>query len=259
MERATVKMLETPEYEDRLPRHLREYEANCATFLQGMSVEEIERAKAMGLIKEEHKHGRKTGRLILADTGREKSTEVCRNDDAATLFENSEVMSTPEVATMEADKLADVLAERFDLTPGQAEGIVAWYEAQLKAVVAEETSSILRRVIGFFLLADNAKMCAHALAHAARMARLTGFSSLRKSAEAIGVSVEGLRKVAWKWIELLKLPPLEGAKSTEAKARYSETQTKNHWRNQTCTLENLKTPASKAPKKRPSPSPSRPD
>lgn len=244
-------MLETEETDDRLPAHLREYEEECAAYLKGMTPEQIERAKAMGLIREERKNGKKTGRLTLSDTGRTIGDDLCRDDDAAALFENSAVHSTPEIATVSADKLADLLAERFDLTAGQAEGIVAWHNERLKAEVAQETSSILRRVIGFFLLADNAKMCAHALAHAARMARLTGFSSLRKSAEAIGVTVEGLRKVAWKWVEMLNLPSLEGAKSPEAKAAYSETQTKDHWRKRPCTLEKLKQPTAPATRPRP--------
>lgn len=235
-----MKMPAEPEYQERLPVHLQQYETECVKMIAAMSPEEIERAKSMGLIKEERKHGKKTGRLILSDTGRDNSTDVCKDDDAAVLFENSTVMSVPETVTASTDKLADLLAERFDLTEGQAEGIVAWHAERMKAEVAQETGAVLQRVIGFFLLADNAKMCAHALAHAARMARLTGFSSLRKSAEAIGVSVEGLRKVAWKWIELLKLPPLEGAKSPEARAAYSETQSNKHWRKKTCTLENLK-------------------
>ena len=240
-------MLEISETDDRLPPHLQRYEQECSKFLQGMSPEQVAEAKQMGLLHEVHKNGRRTGTYVLADTGREKAGDVCRDDDAAALFENSAVLSTPELITVSADKLADLLAERFDLTAGQAEGIVAWHQERLKVEVAQETSSVLQRVIGFFLLADNAKICAHALAHAARMARLTGFSSLRKSAEAIGVSVEGIRKVAWRWIELLGLPPLEGAKSSEAKARYSEDKKTNHWRNRTCTLENLAIPAATPP------------
>jgi hypothetical protein len=244
-------MLATPESDDRLPPHLQEYEKECAQFLQGMSPAEIEQAKQMGLLKEVYRNGRRTGTYVLADNGLEKATDVCRDDDAAVLFENSAILSTPELITVSADKLPNLLAEKFDLTEGQAEGIVAWHQERLKAEIAQETSSILRRVIGFFLLADNAKICAHALAHAARMARLTGFSSLRRSADAIGVSVEGIRKVAWKWVELLGLPPLEGAKSPEAKARYSADKKTNHWRNRPCTLENLAPGATPSPTKKP--------
>lgn len=236
--------------DDHLPPHLKEYERECAAYLARMSPAQIARAKSLGLLKEVRKNGRPTGEYVLSDTGRDRAVDVCADDDAAVLFENSAAHSTPELATAAADRLPDLLAEKFALTSEQARGIVEWHQERLKAEVAQETSTVLQRVIGFFLLADNAKLAAHALAHAARMAKLTGFSSLRKSAEAIGVSPEGIRKVAWKWVELLGLPPLEGAKSAEARAAYSEDKKTNHWRNRPCTMENLSaTGATPAPAK----------
>ena len=227
-------------YEDHGAQRDLAYEQRCAEHLAALTPAQLADYQARGLLHEVRRHGRKTGEYRLADTGRDVADDTCRDDDAGVLFANSTAMSAPETATVSADKLADLLAEKFDLTEGQAEGLVDWHRASVRAEVAAETGAVLQRVIGFFLLADNARMCAHALAHAARMARLTGFSSLRKSALAIGVTVEGLRKVAWKWVALLNLPPLEGAKSSEAKAAYSEVQTNGHWRKKLCTPANLK-------------------
>jgi hypothetical protein len=97
----------------------------------------------------------------------------------------------------------------------------------------------LNRVIGFFLQPGNLLVRAHALAHAARMAAISGLRSLRHSSEVCKVSVEAVRKVAWKWVELLKLPPLEGAKSDQAREKYRQDKQTNHWRSQTCSAENL--------------------
>jgi hypothetical protein len=51
-----------------------------------------------------------------------------------------------------------------------------------------------------------------------------------------------MRRVAWKWVEQLGLPPLEGAKSEEAREAYSKDKKSNHWRTKKCTLPQLTPP-----------------
>ncbi len=180
------------------------------------------------------------GLLATEDEGAGRET-TCMEGDATELFANS-MRASIEPARPES--LADELAEKFGVTATVAEQIARWHEAELRSEAERESGLMLRRVIGFFLQPGNLRIRAHALAHAARMATSMGFDSLRASARHISatdgkVSAEGVRKVAWQCVELLGLPPLEGAKSPEACAEYSKINKENHWRNQKCTLETL--------------------
>jgi len=87
-------------------------------------------------------------------------------------------------------------------------------------------------MIGLLLMPGNVMLRVHALAHASRMSKEFDLRSLRHSSEICKVTVEAVRKIAWKWVALLGFPPLEGAKSEEAKKKYSEDKKKNHWRKQ---------------------------
>ncbi len=169
----------------------------------------------------------------------EAERDLCREDDAAVLFENSTRMSTLVDFAGEVDRLPWLLRETFGLDEEQAEGLAAWHLATVERQVKMELSLKLNRVIGFFLQPGNLLVRAHALAHAARMAAISGLNSLRHSSKICGVSVEAVRKVAWRWVELLELPALEGAKSAEAKEKYRQDKLDNHWRSQTCDAESM--------------------
>lgn len=178
------------------------------------------------------------------DTGMKRADDVGRDDDVASTAANrSNVSEWPDMATA-VDRLSDVLLEQFDLKPTQAVAIAAFIEARVKQATMETQSLQLARIVGFFLAgSDNLQARAHGLAQAARMGASNGLGSLRQSAIACGVSHEWMRRVAWRWCELLSLPPLEGAKSAAACEAYREDKKTNHWRKRTCKQTKTETPA----------------
>ena len=171
------------------------------------------------------------GREPAPDSGREI---VCRVDAAVI----GDWHSGAEIDFAAAvDQLGDELAQNFGVTRQQGAALAAFIERRTTDALRERHSLMLARVVGFFLAgSENLQARAHGLAHAARMASLNGLRSLRHSAELCNVSVEWIRRVAWKWCDLLELPPLEGAKSAEARAAYSKDKQTNHWRTKKCTL-----------------------
>ena len=178
--------------------------------------------------------------IVGADCGDEQARRVGLSGDAADLGKNS-VLASHEVDFSGAvDKLPDWLMEEFDLTPGQAAGIMEWHEKARAKDEARERSLLLWRMIGFLMQDGNVRIRLHGLAHAARMGRMIsvpGFGalvSLRVSAKVLGVSVEAVRKAAWHWVDLLGLHPLDGAKSEEARESYRRDKQTNHWRSQKC-------------------------
>lgn len=177
--------------------------------------------------------GPDTGRDPAPDRGRKEV--VGREHD---ITEDLETHAGTEVDFAAAcDTLADQIMEQFaPLTPKQAEELAKFMAERADAALKEQGAIFLARIVGFFLLSsDNLTARAHGLAHAARMSRRNGLGSLRDSAKVCNVSHEWMRKVAWKWCELLGLPPLENAKSPEAKKAYSEDKKTNHWRNRKCS------------------------
>jgi hypothetical protein len=190
-----------------------------------LSVEERSALAAAGI------DGPDCGREPAPDQGREV---VCR-EDAAVICDRHCGVEIDYAAA--ADGLADQLAEDFGVTAAQAEALAKFIEGRTNDALRERHSLMLARIVGFFLAgSENLQARAHGLAHAARMASLNGLRSLRHSALLCGVSVEWMRRVAWKWCDLLELPPLEGAKSAEARAAYAHDKRTNHWRNKKCTL-----------------------
>ena len=167
------------------------------------------------------------------------------SDDATSLYNNSAALSMRVVT---ASELPEELAERFGMVLPEREraAFIVWHAQQVWEEVQRENAVLLRRLIGLFLEPGNLRIRVHALAHAARMAVAMGIRSMRHSAEMIRedgeeATVESVRKVAWRWVTLLDLPPLEGAKSDEAREAYRKDKLSNkHWRKQKCTLENLK-------------------
>jgi hypothetical protein len=183
---------------------------------------------------------------LTADCDRDPAPDRGRREVVGREHDASEDLETHggvEVDYAEAcDSLADKIQQEFGpMSRDQAERIAAFMAERAQAALIEQSSLILARIVGFFLLSsDNLQARAHALAHAARMAARNGLRSLRHSAEVCGVSPEWMRKVAWKWVEQLGLPPLEGAKSEEAREAYSKDKKTNHWRTKKCTqLPNL--------------------
>lgn len=169
------------------------------------------------------------------DTGNKRAEDVGREDDVAAVASNRSDMSDwPDMAAA-TDKLSDALMEEFGIGRAQATGIAALIEQRVSEATMETQSLQLARIVGFFLAgSDNLQARAHGLAQAARMAASNGLGSLRQSAKACGVSHEWMRRVAWRWCELLGLPPLEGAKSAAACEAYREDKKNNHWRKRTC-------------------------
>lgn len=169
------------------------------------------------------------------------------SEDAASLYSNS--MALAEYANMAeaVDGVPYEIAERFGIVipEGSRKPFLEWFTERMRLEVQRENSLLLRRLIGFLLRPGNLRIRAHALAHAARLAMAMGIRSLRHSVEIIRAggeeaSAEGLRKMAWKWVQVLDLVPLEGAKPPEACEAYRQDKLSDkHWRKEKCTLENL--------------------
>ena len=222
-------------YVDRQEAEERAYEEACLKWLASMTPAERKKAIEKGVVRVSHEHGKEV--LLIAQSPEYIGRDVCRDGDAADLFKDTLRLSEPP--DTECHALPEMLAERFGLDLDQAREIALWHMERVRRQAEAVNSRLLRRVIGYFIQPGNLLIRAHALAHAARMATISGFSSLRQSAEACKVSAEAVRKVAWKWVELLGLPPLDGCKSEEARRRYSEDKKTNHWRHQKCTKEHL--------------------
>jgi hypothetical protein len=224
------------EYELKQARYRAEHASACLDWLASSSPEEIQQMMDMGIVRKvRHKNG--TEELIAYLSDDEPAADLGRAEDLAEMLErwDCEGVSVRQDMAGHIDKLDNWLCEKFGVTPVQAKEIAVWHALAVHRKVRVETALTLRRVIGFFLLPEGSLLVrAHALAHAARMASINGLTSLRHSAELCRVSVEAIRKVAWQWIALLNLPPLEAAKSEEAKERYAEDKKTNHWRTQKC-------------------------
>jgi hypothetical protein len=178
------------------------------------------------------------------DTGTKHAEDVGRDDDVATTAANrDDVCDWPDMAAA-VDKLSDLLIEQFGVSRVQAGSIAAFIEERVRQATMETQSLQLARIVGFFLAgSDNLQARAHGLAQAARMGASNGLGSLRQSAKTCGVSHEWMRRVAWRWCELLGLPPLEGAKSAAACEAYRKDKTNNHWRKRTCKHTKTELPA----------------
>lgn len=137
-----------------------------------------------------------------------------------------------EVTDMAAniDTLADDLAERFDLTPGQAEGIAKWHTHQVQLEASRELAFFLSRIVGGLLFCANAKLRAAGLAFATNLASLHGFRSMRDYADKNALSVEAVSQATKFWKAELHIKHSPHSKSDEARASYRKAATENHWR-----------------------------
>lgn len=142
----------------------------------------------------------------------------------------------PENVTGSIDRLQDTLAEQFDLTPGQAEGIAEWHRKLLEAEATSGVALRLARAIGVLLRAKNLGLEVRAIAYATGTAGVNGLGTMRKCAPQISkedgrpVTVSALSKRACWWHGFLKLPPSPEMKSMAAVASYSKSRKENHWR-----------------------------
>src|SRR5207253_11020588 len=100
--------MSTSDYCDRQRERDAEYREACDAWLATATPEQIRESEEMGLIR----RNPKTGAPILADCGHDPADDLCREDDAMTLFGNSKVMGIEPDMAEAVDKLADILAER---------------------------------------------------------------------------------------------------------------------------------------------------
>lgn len=144
----------------------------------------------------------------------------------------------PDMAAC-VDDYVDEVIERLGI---QYAPFIRWLANLLKRPMDEELirnrSLLLARVSGYLVADENGKEKSNALAriHALlhsipRFASENGYSSMRASALACGVSPEWMRRTRDKCCDLLEIPiPAHGQKSKEAKMKYKHNAHTNHWR-----------------------------
>lgn len=134
------------------------------------------------------------------------------------------------------DRLEDVLAEEFDLTPGQAAGLVAWHREAARAEADGALALRLARLLGALFHCRNLRLEIHALMYATGTAGANGLGSMRKAVASIPgdsgspVTVAALSKRACWWRGHLQLPPLENMRSLRAVESYRQARLENHFR-----------------------------
>lgn len=136
------------------------------------------------------------------------------------------------------DTHVDRLVEKYGF---QNEKLIREVAEDLKRPMQEEIEKNRALMLGlavmYLIKSESTNILArcHQLMHAIpRLAVVTGFASMRKSAKACRVSPEWIRRGRDQWCEVLGLPiPVEGRKSEEARARYHVNGVTNHWRKQT--------------------------
>lgn len=135
------------------------------------------------------------------------------------------------------DTQVDRLIEKYG---AENETLIRAITADLKVPMQQEIEKnralMLGRVAMYLVKSESNNILArvHQLLHSIpRLAAITGFDSMRKSAKACGVSPEWMRRGRDRFCNELGLPiPAEGRKSDIAKAKYQTAATKHHWRHQ---------------------------
>jgi len=109
--------------------------------------------------------------------------------------------------------------------------------------IEKNRSLMLGRVVMYLIKSESNNLLArcHGLMHAIpRLAVISGFGSMRKSAKACGVSCEWLRRTRDMWCDRLGIPiPVDGRKTDEAREKYKLNGLTNHWRRQKCSLNRI--------------------
>ena len=185
-------------------------------------------------------------RAVLADKhGRIRADDGYIGNHTAHDISEIPIAAPPHDMADEIDTLADVLAETFDLTGGQAAGIVKWHQQRVKIEADKGLAIRLARLIGALFRAPNLRLQLVALAFATDTASANGLVSMRKAAkEIIGlkgrpVSPAAVSKIANHWVGFLELPPSACMKSTAATRSYSAARKENHWRKSSKRLSKL--------------------
>lgn len=114
--------------------------------------------------------------------------------------------------------------------------VVEDLKVPMQKEIEANRASMLARVVMYLIKSESNNILArcHQLMHAIpRLAVISGYPSMRKSAKACGVSCEWVRRGRDKACEMLGLPiPVDGRKSDQARERYAKNGRENHWRNQ---------------------------
>jgi len=170
----------------------------------------------------------KSGLRLSADAGGAINTQ--END-----ISDMQLGQSVDIAAL-VDKLWDVLAEKFDLTEGQARGIAHWHAQAVEEEAQDQQKVRFARLIAPLVAARNIRLEAVAIAFAANMAPSLGFSTQTAAALTIpGSDGEPITKaclnkrVNW-WSGFLNLPPAPGMRKASAVKSYSEARKVTHWR-----------------------------
>jgi len=157
-------------------------------------------------------------RIALSGAARKNARENLGEDEDASL----RAVSHWDVASA-VDTVPDELAEAFDLTAGQAEGVFAWHLSRLKAEVDREKGMQLGRIVGLLIKpAHDIRVVIYGLLFAAKLGALNGIASQTAAADELGLhraSVSHWKRV---WQKLLDLRDETYGKQESARRRMSE-------------------------------------
>jgi hypothetical protein len=154
------------------------------------------------------------------------------------LREDLQTVSYEDHPSERMDTLVDDLIERYG---SQYEMMIRDIVATVQKPIAEEMEhakgAAIGRIACYLVKGESKNIHAriHSLLHAIpRLAAVSGFRSMRASAEACGVSVQWIKVGRDNWCEILGIPvPAEGKKKPEAIEKYRQIATEDHWRHRT--------------------------
>jgi hypothetical protein len=161
--------------------------------------------------------------------------DTARESHACEYNEASEATSYHD--NFDIDTEMDRLIEELGPQHAKAiEAVMTQMEARMRAEMQRESGSTVTRIVCYLIKTEKGNLQArvHQLLHAIPgLAEAVGFSSMRSSARACGVSPEWMRRGREEWCDVLGLDiPAASSKSPEARLAYSKNGLKNHWRNQ---------------------------
>lgn len=204
-------------------RALRELSpAQKRRMMQSLSPEDQEKARKHGL-----------ERVLIPDYDSEQG----RVDVSDWTSLAAPVLPTPE-------RLADVLAERFNVPPTTATLLAALFEKLVDAEADRRKSLQLSRIVAGLVRTGNVAVRTHGLAIAAQLDVLNnlGYDSLTSAGKVLGTSKANMSKVVNEWCDLLELPRPPMLKSQQARATYSKLRKAHHWRKDLCQTKPPKHP-----------------
>jgi hypothetical protein len=145
-------------------------------------------------------------------------------------------LAAPRPEITDAQRRADELAERFDLSPKAAAEMLIWIEEEIEREAAQRKAEGLAAAAGILINAANVTVSAYALAFACEMNSLdiAQCPSMRAAAKKIGCSTAYISALANQYCDLLCLPRPKGMKSAQARTSYQTARKGNHWRKQKC-------------------------